>query len=302
MGSAGQFMYDLNCILDARKRNFDVWLFFGYTSSSVWGQLYPGKAVVISNMDGLEWKRSKYGPTVKKFLRFAEKLAIHYSHFLIADSLAIQSYLSDTYKAASTYIAYGAELYNEEDEGLFANYSIEKSEYYLVIARMEPENNIEMILDGFCRSNTKKKMLVIGNIHTPFGRWLVNKFKANKEILFIPPVYDAKKLHTLKLYCSMYFHGHSCGGTNPSLLEAMADKALICAHHNLFNRAVLGEDAFYFSSAEDIKNRIEELREGATETKMVMNNFIKIVQQYNWPGIVSAYEQFILSCYNTLKR
>jgi glycosyltransferase involved in cell wall biosynthesis len=302
MGSAGQFVYDLNCILDARKRNFDIWLFLGYTSSSVWGRLYPRNAVCISNMDGLEWKRSKYSAPVKKFLQFAEKLAVRYSHFLIADSPVIQSYLLEKYKAESTYIAYGAEIYNEQDEHLFSAYGIEKYNYYLILARMEPENNIETILDGFCKSQTEKKMMVVGNLDTAFGKYLLRKFNTNKRIFFCKPLYDAEKLHTLKLYCSLYFHGHSCGGTNPSLLEAMADRTLICAHDNPFNRHILGEDAFYFSTPADIQKRIEEPAHETDEKKMTENNFGKIMEQYNWPKIVSVYERFMMDCYNSFQR
>ncbi len=302
IGSAGQFVYDLNCIRDARKKDFDVWLFFGYTSSSIWGSLYPRNTVVISNMDGLEWKRSKYSTGVKKFLLFAEKMAIRYSHFLIADSLAIQSYLLEKYKVASTYIAYGAEVFNDEDEDVFTEYGIDRAGYFLIMARMEPENNIEMILDGFCKSITDKKMLVIGNMDTAFAKYLVDKFKTNKQIIFVQALYDARKLHSLKRNCSLYFHGHSCGGTNPSLLEAMADGALICAHHNPFNMAILGKDAFYFTSTGDIKNTIEDFSNGEDEKMMIKHNQKKIEEQYNWPMIVSAYENLIGDCYNTCRK
>jgi glycosyltransferase involved in cell wall biosynthesis len=302
LGSAGQFVYDLNCIRDAKKKQFDVWLFFGYTSSSVWWRFYPGKPVLISNMDGLEWKRSKYNTATRKFLLYAEKTAVRHSHFLIADSTAIQYYLFEKYKVQSSCIAYGAEVFQDEDMSVFSAYAIQKHEYYLILARMEPENNIETILNGFCRSETGKKMVVIGNIGTKFGKYLVTKFKTDKRILFLPSLYDATKLHTLKMYCSLYFHGHSCGGTNPSLLEAMADGAVICANDNPFNKAILGEDAFYFSSVDDITTRINLLRDTETEKNMVRNNREKIEQKYNWPTIVSAYEKLIKGCYNSFMK
>jgi glycosyltransferase involved in cell wall biosynthesis len=299
LGSAGQFVYDLNCIRDARKKQFDVWLFFGYTSSSVWWRLYPGKLVLISNMDGLEWKRSKYNAATRKFLLYAERLAVRHSHFLIADSSAIQFYLFEKYKVQSSYIAYGAEVFDEEDVSVFSEYTIQKHEYYVILSRMEPENNVETILNGFCKSNTEKRMIVIGNIDTKFGKYLVDKFKTNQRILFVASLYDARKLHTLKMYCSLYFHGHSCGGTNPSLLEAMADGAVICANDNAFNKAILGDDAFYFSSADDIARRIDSPRDTAAEKNMILVNREKIEQKYNWPAIVSAYEKLIRSCHNS---
>lgn len=299
LGSAGQFVYDLNCIRDAKKKKFDVWIFFGYTSSSIWWRLYPGKTVLISNMDGLEWKRSKYSAPARKFLLYAEKLAVRHSHHLIADSTAIQFYLFEKYKVQSNYIAYGAALIQEEDESVFSDYTIQKHEYYFILARMEPENNIETILDGFCKSDTDRKMIVIGNIDTKFGKYLLAKFKTDKRILFIASLYDAQKLHTLKLYCKLYFHGHSCGGTNPSLLEAMVDGAVICAHDNLFNRAILGEDAFYFSSADDITARINLVSDSSDDKNMILYNRKKIEQKYNWPMIVSAYERLVRTCHNS---
>jgi len=115
VGAAGQFVYDLNCLMDARKRNFDVVMIMGYTSSSVWGKLYPPNSTIITNMDGLEWKRSKYAKPVQQFLKYAEKLAIKHSRYYISDSLVIKSYLADKYGINSKYIPYGADLFTEEE-------------------------------------------------------------------------------------------------------------------------------------------------------------------------------------------
>ena len=103
LGTAGQFIYDLKCIRDARRRNFDIFLQLGYTSSSLWGKLFPRDACIITNMDGLEWKRAKYGNLVKAFLKTAEKWAVKQSHAMVADSKGIQSYLKEKYKKESTF-------------------------------------------------------------------------------------------------------------------------------------------------------------------------------------------------------
>ncbi len=124
-GTAGQFIYDLNCIRDARKRNFDIILQLGYTSSSVWGPLLPRKNTIITtNMDGLEWKRTKFSPSVKKFLRYAEKLGVKYSDYLISDSIGIQDYLKETYNKDSTFIAYGAELFTDPQISVLNDYDL----------------------------------------------------------------------------------------------------------------------------------------------------------------------------------
>ena len=116
IGTAGQFIYDFNCIIDSRKRNFDVILQLGYTSSAIWHRLLPKKSVIITNMDGLEWKRSKYSKHVQRFLKYSEKLAAKSSDYLIADSIGIHAYLNKTYGLDSQYIAYGAELFNNQDD------------------------------------------------------------------------------------------------------------------------------------------------------------------------------------------
>jgi glycosyltransferase involved in cell wall biosynthesis len=297
MGSFGQFIYDLNCILDARRRNFDVILMLGFTSSSAWGWFYPDQSTLIFNMDGLEWKRTKYSKPVQKFLLLAEKLAVRFSHFYIADSVVIQSYLQSKYSIASEHIPYGAEIHYNEEESLLQEYGVKKHEYYILMARMAAENNIEMILDGFHASNSSKKFLVVGSVDNKPGRHLVQKFKNDERIVFTGGIYNhPQKIHSLKIYSNLYFHGHSVGGTNPSLLEAMASRSLVAAHDNPFNRAVLQQDAYYFSSFHEVKEIIENTHRNGHETAMIDNNLKKIQDQFNWDNVINKYEDFLQRC------
>ncbi len=295
--TAGQFIYDLNCVRDARKRDFDILLILGYTSISVWGRLFPKKATIIINMDGLEWKRNKYAGRIRKFLFYAEKLAVKFCDYFIADSLAIQKYLQSKYNVPSTFIAYGAEIPGDARESDLEEKGLVKQNYFLIIARMEPENNIEMVLDGFASSNSNKKMIVIGNPTNDFGNYLQNKFRHDKRITFIGALYDKAKLHSLKAFSTLYFHGHSAGGTNPSLLEAMASGALIAANNNEFNVSLLGKDAYYFLDAQEVKNLVEEVEHGQKENNMIANNIRKINEQFTWSKIIYQYAECILECY-----
>jgi len=297
LGTAGQFIYDFNCIRDARKRNFNVLLFLGYTSSSIWGMLYPKNTVIISNMDGLEWKRQKYSGPVRVFLKYAEKLAVKYSHYFIADSIAMHSYLKNRYGIHSEYIAYGAEILSSQKEEFLTTYSLCKKNYYMLMARMEPENNIEMILEGFHQSDSDKKFVVVGNTNNKFGKRMVKKFGCDKRIVFAGAIYDPELTHTLKYNCPLYFHGHTVGGTNPSLIEAMASQVLIAAHDNNFNRAVLDGNGYYFNSAKDVKQLIEAEHPVIKEETMTRNNFMKIKNTYNWPLIIEQYEKFMVECF-----
>lgn len=297
IGTAGQFVYDLNCILDARKRKFDALVFLGYTSSSIWWPFYPKKTAIISNMDGLEWKRTKYKKPVQQFLKYAEKLAIYHSDSLIADSTAIQSYINANYARPSTFIAYGAELFTNQQQYFLNQFNLTSNNYCMLMARMEPENNIEMILDGFAKSSTSKKMIVIGNTSNRFGTYIVNKFKRIENIIFAGPIYDAEIIHSLKYYSALYFHGHSVGGTNPSLLEAMASQAVIAANDNEFNRAVLEKNAYYFTSADEVKSIIEQQENPEIRNKFILNNVKEIKKTYNWQAITDAYEELIITTY-----
>ena len=294
IGSAGQFIYDLNCILDARRRNFDIILQLGYTSSSIWSFLFPRRSLVITNMDGLEWKRSKYGNAVRQFLRMAEKWAALNSDFLIADSKGIQQYLLDKYHKPSTFIPYGAHLVTKTDESLLKEKNIEKHAYDLLIARMEPENNIETIIKGHLLSASTIPLLIIGNYKNKFGAFLEKKYKSDK-IKFWGSIYNLPYLDTLRFYCRYYFHGHSVGGTNPSLLEAMASYACVIAHDNVFNRTVLNDDALYFQSAEDIAHLLNVPMDDQICRTIKSNNADKIRNQYSWQHIIDSLEKMFIN-------
>ncbi|MGZ3749771.1 MAG: DUF1972 domain-containing protein [Mucilaginibacter sp.] len=300
IGTAGQFIYDLNCLMDARKQQYDVILLMGYTSSSIWGPLYPKKSVIISNMDGLEWKRSKYSKSVQQFLKYAEKLAVKYSQFYISDSRIIKDYLESTYNITSQYIPYGADVITvQEREQLDINSAL-KEEYFLLMARMEPENNIETILEGFNNSNSRRSFKVLGDTGNRFGKFIRHRFKNDDRIEFKGSIFDTAKVRALQNNSYLYFHGHSVGGTNPSLLEAMASEALIAAHNNPFNKSVLHSDAFYFSDSNEVQHLVETVQRKETEKLMVKNNVHKIEFQFNWEKIVNEYESFILECYERL--
>jgi glycosyltransferase involved in cell wall biosynthesis len=297
IGTAGQFVYDMNCLLDARRQKFDVVLMMGYTSSSVWGWMYPKKSTIITNMDGMEWKRSKYSKPVQNFLKYAEKLAVQHSHYYISDSRVIKTYLADKYHIDSSYIPYGAEVFTDQEREQISPAEALREDYFLLMARMEPENNIESILEGFNNSNSSKKFKVLGDTGNRFGKYITNKFEKDTRIQFQGGIFNTPKVRQLQNNSYLYFHGHSVGGTNPSLLEAMASEALIAAHNNPFNKSVLHTDAFYFSDAADVQNLIENVQRKDPEHTMVKNNLHKIQDQFNWEKVIEQYEEFIVECY-----
>ena len=293
LGTVGQFFYDLNCLRDARQRNFDILLQLGYTSSSIWYQVWPRGCVNIVNMDGLEWKRTKYKPPVRKFLKFAEKLAAVHADVLVADSLGIQAHLQDSYGKQSTFIPYGATVFDQPDPSCLQHYGLTPHAYHLVIARMERENNIEMIIEGHRLSQTVVPLVVVGNTTNEFGGHLRKEYASDK-VLFTEGIYDDVVINNLRYYSLLYFHGHSVGGTNPSLLEAMGCRARICAHDNTFNKTVLQEDALYFSSPDDIAYHIQHVTYRSIFQAQLDSNVEKIRSTYNWEKVTDQYERLML--------
>lgn len=293
IGTAGQFVYDFNCIRDSRKRNYDVILQLGYTSSSIWTFLYPSGSLLVTNMDGLEWKRSKYSKPVQSFLKYAERWAALHSDALIADSRGIQDYLQQKYKKSSAFIAYGAIPFHNADESVAAEFSLLNYNYNLLIARMEPENNIETIIKGHLKAAKKTTLAIIGGTRNAYGKKLRSTYES-EQVRFLGPVYDMTKLNSLRYFSQFYFHGHSVGGTNPSLLEAMASRALIVAHDNVFNKTVTGNDAFYFSSATDIAAIIDGPVKKQDCAAMLNNNMDRVNNEYSWQKITTALENYLV--------
>ncbi|WP_075603534.1 DUF1972 domain-containing protein [Saccharicrinis aurantiacus] len=292
IGTAGQFIYDLNCILDSRKRNFDIILQLGYTSNSIWGAFLPNKPLIITNMDGLEWKRSKYSYAVKKFLLLAERLGVVFSDKLIADSIGIQNYLRNKYNKESTYIAYGSDLCESTNQSILSKYDVSPYNYDMLIARLEPENSIEVILDGVVKSNSKRPFLVVGKVNAQFGIKMRKKFKKYTNIRFVGGIYDINILNNLRYFANYYFHGHTVGGTNPSLLEAMGSGALIVANTNEFNQTILGDDALYFSTSVEVGDLLDTKNESRELYRK--ENYKKIKELYNWESIIDQYEDLFL--------
>ncbi len=289
IGLASQFIYDLLCILDTRKRHYDVIIQLGYTTSSVWAWLMPKKrSRIIYNMDGMEWKREKYKGILSVFLKYAEKLAVKHSNIIIADSKPIKQYLDKKYNIQAEFIPYPAFIFKDPDGSVIKKFGLKQDGYYLLIARSQPDNNPETIIKGVINSNTDKPLIIIGNYNNKYGKYLKRSYESD-QVIFAGAIYDKKILDNLRYFSSIYFHGHSAGGTNPSLLEAMAASCTICAHDNEFNKAVLGHDAFYFKTENDIISVLNADDIMKEKDKWIKNNIVKLQENYNLPNLVAKY-------------
>ena len=168
--SASNFIYDYLCLKNAAKQVFDIILELGLITSSlsIIFCRHRGK-VIATNIDGLEWKRSKWNKIVQKITKTLEKYGIKYSDYLIADNVGIQEYLNDEYGRSSEFIAYGTADIDEVNSGCLADYGLEENNYLLSIARLEPENNLEMMFNGYIKSQIKTPYFVVGNHLTDYG-------------------------------------------------------------------------------------------------------------------------------------
>lgn len=294
IGTAGQFVYDALCIIDARKRNFDVLLQLGYTSSAVWHWLIPRKPLLFTNMDGLEWKRTKFSPPVQRAIRWFESLAVKNGGYLIADSEGIQTYLTQAYGAESRFIAYGAEPVEENLPTDFVrSLGLEPGKYNLIIARLEPENHVETILKGIRESGSNRPTIIVGGLTTPSSATWKSAY-SESNFYFAGGIYEKWKLDQLRQHCYLYYHGHSVGGTNPSLLEAMAAGALVCANHNAFNLSVTGKCALYFSTAEEVA-ATQHADTEALRAPFIEANRARVGTSYSWPHIAAQYLSYFQS-------
>ena len=302
MGSSvGSFFYDFASLCDAlKKEDFDIIYEAGYTSiipAYIWFNVRKRKRPIFTtNMDGLENKRSKFSPMVRRFLDWEEKMAVKYSHYLIADNMGIHDYYKEKYDKESKFLAYGADILDDFNADYLKEFGLQPEEYYILIARLEPENNIVMAIEGYLHSkeNGRRPLIVVGKTNTPHGKELVEKYGNEKNVRFVGGIYDFKKLDSVRHFSKAYFHGHSVGGTNPSLLEAMAAGCFIFAHDNIFNRAVLEENAFYYPSADKVAEYLNRIDTMAEESKIqyTANNIEVIRNEYSWEHLVDEHEKY----------
>lgn len=302
MGSSvGSFFYDFLSLRDAlKKEKFDIIYEAGYTSivpAYIWFNVkrikYP---LFTTNMDGLEYKRTKFNKWVQKFVFWEERMAVKHSHYLIADNMGIHDYYKEKYGKESKFLAYGADVHEDYDVDVLKEYGLEAGGYFIVVARLEPENNLFMAIEGYLASNQygKRPLVVVGKTNTPYGKYLMERYGRDRNIRFVGGIYDFRKLNSIRHYSYAYFHGHSVGGTNPSLLEAMASGCFILAHDNIFNRAVLGENALYYGSTDAATEMLDGIDQAVSAHKKeyTERNLEVIRRDYSWEKLVDEHEEY----------
>lgn len=306
LGGAAHYIYDHLCLKDAIQSNFDIIYEAGYGSCAFAIRYFKRKMrtpVIITNMDGMEWKRSKWNSMVQYITKRAESIAVKHSDFLIADNMGIKSYFEKKYGVVPVFLPYGAEVVERFDSGILEKYSLKPKEYFLLIARLEPENNIETIIKGFINSHSLIPLIIIGGLTTKNAKKLVAYANQNPKIIFLGGIYDIHAVNNLRHFAKAYLHGHSVGGTNPSLLEAMACECFIIAHDNEFNRSVLENNGAFFSNDAALQEILMNLEDmlARNENAFKQKNIELIKTKYDWNLIIGSHEKFFESVLNRSK-
>ncbi|MFI3321280.1 MAG: DUF1972 domain-containing protein [Rikenellaceae bacterium] len=281
-------LYDGLSLMQAIK-GYDVVLVLGI-SGGVFMPLFKllSKAKLITNVDGLEWKRGKWRGFARMFLRLSEEFVLKFSDIVIADNKAIVNYIKKRYKKDVELIAYGGDhairaVVNNETEKLLSLYKLECNKYTITVCRIEPENNCDMILRSVAESRVRH--IMIGNwTHSKYSLDLREKYSNYKNITLCDAIYDLDVLYALRSNAKYYIHGHSAGGTNPSLVEAMFCGCNILAFDVEYNRATTENAANYFKNSIDLSSLLTDNINNSKE-------MVEIAQkQYKWSDIAKAYQ------------
>lgn len=242
---------------------------------------------LIINIDGQEYKRAKWNRLAKYILRVSEVLAVRHADVVISDNKGIQDYVKATYGKDSELIAYGGDhtkrnLTDRQISGILDEYGVKKGEYAITVCRIEPENNSHTVLEAFAESGLN--LVYIGNWHhSEYSRHLKEKYSGLPNLKLVDAVYDLDTLYALRSNAGIYVHGHSAGGTNPSLVEAMHFGIPIVAFDVVYNRETTENKAYYFNDASELKEILS--RKGLNGADMA-----EIARRrYTWRHISQQY-------------
>lgn len=273
----------------------DVLLILGVAGAWIlpFVRLFTNKRIIIS-IDGIEWKRNNWSLPARWYFWWAEKIAIKYSHIDISDNESIQEYTAIRYGSLSRVIEYGANhtLQVSPSQADMEKYPFLKMPYAVKVCRIEPENNIHEVLEAFSQL-PKHTMVIIGNWkNSSYGKILRDKYSTCRNLILLDPIYDQRTLDVIRGNALLYVHGHSAGGTNPSLVEAMYLGLPVFAFGVSYNRNTTEQKARYFKNADDLKTLVEET--SISELKAIGSTMKEIAnRRYTWEVIASKYEFLI---------
>lgn len=254
---------------------------------------FPSKKIII-NVDGLEWRRAKWNIYAKTFLSWSERVAVWCTDEIIADNAAIQKYVFDRYGKRSNLIEYGADHNQVENiqSDTFQKYPFLNQEYAFKVARIEPENNIHTILKGFAKQDTLPLVLVGNWQNSDYGKSLIDEFSGYDHLHLLDPIYEANLLNQMRTNAKVYIHGHSEGGTNPSLVEAMYLALPIISFDIVYNKVTTENQAVYFETSNELCQLIKDI--DLLDLDKLSANLSEVAdRRYLWSVISDKYSNLI---------
>lgn len=314
IGAAKAVIYDiiaaLHCIKDIKKNKYqNACIYILACRIGPFMKFIKKRCVKLGikiaiNPDGHEWMRGKWNAAIKKYWKFSEKLMVKHADLMICDAKEMERYIREEYKEympCTTYISYGAdeEIQYCDDKTIddwYKKFGTSLGNYYLIVGRFIPENNYELMIREFMKSDTKKDLILITDVsNNAFYERLVDStnFVADSRIKFVGTVFDRPLINRIRRQAFIYFHGHEVGGTNPSLLEAMACKCAICAVDVRFSREVLDDNGLYFKKKDGyLCKMIQEMEQTGEEElhKVREANYQRVREFYNWECIAKEYK------------
>lgn len=249
---------------------------------------------IIVNIDGLEWRRAKWSPMAKRFLKWSERLAVRYSHADVADNEQIKRYTAIHYSTLSHQIEYGGDHTKSTplSKASKVKYPFTEHPYAFKVCRIEPENNIHWVLEAFSRT-PNLPLVVVGNWQSSsYGQQLQLQYSATPNLHLLDPIYDQQQLDELRSNCVLYVHGHSAGGTNPSLVEAMYLGLSVLAFDVSYNRSTTENKAFYFRDVDQLVEQLNTLhyrdfQRNAQSMKSIAH------ARYTWAIVADKYKRLV---------
>jgi len=290
-------IFDLKSIIHA-ARTKNLILSLGYGTAVFWLFFRLKRVKNVCNMDGMEWHRKKWILLLKLWLRINEKAACYLANHLIADCPAIYNYLSESVSDKKlTMIPYGAYHITDADENLLEEYGLEAQKYVLTICRIEEDNSLLEIVAAFNSKKRNEKLVIVGGVDFNNNRYHQKLMTAaNSSTVFLGPVYEIDRVNALRKFARLYVHGHTVGGTNPSLVEAMGAELPVLARSNNYNKWVAGSKNHYFTTVEQCSKEFDSLLDNDEELSIMRKSSYEIFKQrFQWKKILREYEELLIN-------
>jgi glycosyltransferase involved in cell wall biosynthesis len=290
-------VHELRSLLHALRQKNDILYVLGFRSSILYVLPKLLGHRIIMNTDGLDWKRSKWNWFGRKYLKVSEAIGVKLASCgLIADSQGMQEYIRESYGAESKFIPYGAPVVSSTRQELLTPYGLTPQSYFLVVARIEPENNLHLIVSAFEQVQTGKKLVIVGGANYRSRYFARLRTAKDPRILFLGPIYEPDCLNELWCNSYAYIHGHEVGGTNPALLQAMGCGCCVLVRDTNFNREVIADAGLAWRpSPPDLARQIDYVLQHPEDLPALRQRAVERIRTvYNWERTASSHETYFL--------